>query len=73
MTASKRANLKRTETKEMMDAERKWHTAFTWFPVLSEDGYWVWLDTVYRCRAHRFEPWRYLADVHNVMAIADES
>jgi len=73
MTATKRANLQRLAKDEKMQAQRKWHTAYAWFPVLSEDGYWAWLDTVHRCRSHRFDPWRYIADVHNVLTTVDES
>lgn len=73
MTATKRANLERLARDEKTEAEQKWHEAFAWLPVLSEDGYWVWLDRVYRCRRHRFDPWRYIADVHNIMTAVDEN
>jgi hypothetical protein len=73
MTATKRANLRRLAKDEKMEVERKWHTSYAWFPVLTEDSYWVWLYRVHRCRRHRFDPWRYIADVHNVLTAVDES
>lgn len=52
---------------------RTWNKHFAWYPVLTEDRYIAWLTTVYRCRRYRAENWRYLADVHNVMVVADAS
>ena len=72
MTESNRVYMKRLRAEQKMDFERKWHESFAWFPLLSEDGYWAWLETVYRCRRHRYEPWRYLVDVHNIMTVTDE-
>lgn len=27
---------------------RQWHPWFAWFPVPTQDGFWVWGRTVYR-------------------------
>ena len=72
MTAVKREQLRRLQDEQKMEAERRWHSVFAWHPLLTEDGYWVWLETVHRCRKHRFSEWRYLSDIHNTLTVEDD-
>lgn len=72
MTAVKREKLRQRRLDQRTEVQSRWHTAFAWHPLLTEDGYWVWLETVHRCRKHRFSEWRYLSDIHNTMTVADD-
>ena len=67
MTAQRRNEIKREQLRVMQEYNKVWRPHFVWLPVLTQDNYWVWFETVYRRREHNFDDWRYISDVHNLL------
>lgn len=39
---------------------KEWHSWFAWYPVQTEDGYWVWLELVWRrVEYSTYDVWNY--------------
>lgn len=47
------------EREKEIDLLRQWHSWFAWFPVLLNNGRYVWLETIERRRAHYVDIWFY--------------